>query len=434
MRTLSVWDLITYGMLYMLPIAPFSMYGILSDATHGMVPLAYLLAVVAMIFTARSYSIFSTAYPVAGSVYSYTRMGISDLAGFFGGWLVFLDYILAPGLLAVVSGAAMNHFIPGVARWEWIVLFLGIGGSMNFIGLDFTARANRVMLLICLAVLAIFLLVGLHALYSGKGNGGLTFHALYNPKAFAFGSMGTGVLMACVNFLGFDAITTLGEEVKQDQKHLMGFAAMFTLGSIAVMFVLQSWVAADLSPGAATKTADTAFYDIAQYAGGSSLSALTAIATAVAFGVPCTIVCQSAITRIIYAMARDGQLPSLFAKVHARSKQPYAANLLVSSVSLGIALFFQSSLDNLVLFQNFGALTAFIMINLSVVGYFFIRLKSGKVVQHVIMPLIGVLISISLIFAMRRATLQLGCCWLAIGVVYYIVMRFGLRRKLALNM
>ena len=432
-RTLNVSDLIIYGMLYMLPIAPFAVYGIISDTTHGMVPLAYSLAIVAMLFTARSYVVFSTAFPVAGSSYTYARMGLGEVAGFFAGWLVFLDYIIAPGLLAIVSAAAMNAVVPAVPRWAWIAGFLGLGALMNFVGVNLTAKTNRVMLYLSLAVLATFLAAGLYALYGlHRGNGGLTIGAFYDRHLFTWAGMTTGVLIASSNFLGFDAITTLGEEIREDQKHRMGFAGMFTLAAIAVMFILQTWVAADLAPGAVTKSADTAFYDIARYAGGDGLSAMTSIATALAWGIPCTIVCQSSITRIIYAMARDRQLPGIFARVHARTRQPYVANLFVSAVSLLIALAFQSRLDELILFQNFGALSAFTLVNLAVVNYFWRGQRSGDALNHVILPLLGAAVSLFLMSAMRDATVALGGFWLTLGLAYYLTLRFVLKRSIAL--
>ena len=107
-RALSVSDLIAYGMVYMLPISPFAMYGIIASVGNGMVPLIYILSVIAMGFTARSYQVLSKEFPNAGSAYTYARHGIGEAAGFFAGWLLFLDYIISPGLLAIISAAAIH--------------------------------------------------------------------------------------------------------------------------------------------------------------------------------------------------------------------------------------------------------------------------------------------------------------------------------------
>ncbi|NIE85705.1 MULTISPECIES: APC family permease [unclassified Burkholderia] len=433
-RELSVLDLVIYGMVYMLPIAPFALYGIIANVSHGMVPLVYLVSVVAMMFTARSYQVLSKQFPVAGSAYTYAQNGIGDLAGFLAGWLVFLDYIIAPGLLAVVSAVAMNSLVPEIPRSLWILGFVGLGTVLNLVGVSVTAKVNQAFLVVMLVVLAAFVGVGLFALYvGGKGHGALTLGSLFDVRSFTWAGLGTGILIGSTNFLGFDAITTLGEEVKSRQRHLASFAGMATLVITAVLFVLQTWIAADLAPGARLLSPDSAFYDISAYAGGHWLFALTSISTAVAFGVPCTIVCQMAIARIIFAMGRDRQLPKVFSRLSRKSRQPYVANLFVATVSLVIALAFQDRLDDLALFQNFGAFSAFILVNLSVIGYFRIRQKSRDLWNHLILPAVGCAVIVALMVAMRAATLRMGLVWLGLGLAYYLVIRYLLGRRVELR-
>src|ERR671931_1776881 len=81
-RSLSLWDLVVYGLVFMVPIAPFAIFGLVFDTAHGMVPLTYIIGLVAMLFTALSYRAMSRAFPVAGSVYSYAGRGITNSAGF----------------------------------------------------------------------------------------------------------------------------------------------------------------------------------------------------------------------------------------------------------------------------------------------------------------------------------------------------------------
>lgn len=432
-RALGVSDLIIYGMVYMLPISPFALYGIISKASHGMVPLVYVLSVIAMVFTARSYQVLSKEFPVAGSAYTYAMNGLGEFAGFFGGWMVFLDYIIIPGLLAVISAAAMNSLLPAVARWVWIVGFVVMGTVLNLVGVSITAKANKIFLLGMLIVLSIFLGAGLWALHQGKGNGALTLMAFFNPHAFTWAGIGAGVVLGTSNFLGFDAITTLGEEVRHEQRHLLGFAGMATLAIIAVLYVAQTWVVADLAPGAHIASPDSAFYDISRYAGGNWLFGLTSISTALAFGMPCMIVCQMGVTRIIYAMGRDRQIPHVFARLSKKNRQPWVANTFVAAVTLVLALAFQDRLENIALFQNFGALSAFVLVNMSVIGYFWFRKRTGNSFQHLILPMIALIIIATLLSAMRVRTLEMGFCWIVIGLAYYLFMRYVLGRSAAIK-
>ena len=107
-RGLTTRDLVVYGLMFIPPIAPYALFGIVWQSAKGMVPLAYLVGLFGMLFTAMSYATMSREIPLAGSVYTYAQKGLHELAGFFAGWLILLDYILAPALLYVISALALK--------------------------------------------------------------------------------------------------------------------------------------------------------------------------------------------------------------------------------------------------------------------------------------------------------------------------------------
>src|SRR5699024_9939754 len=102
-RSLKLRHVVFIGLAYMSPLAVFDTFGIISDVTHGHVPAAYLLVIVALLFTAFSYSKMVKVYPLAGSVYSYTRKTINAHLGFIVGWAAMLDYLLLPMINAILS-------------------------------------------------------------------------------------------------------------------------------------------------------------------------------------------------------------------------------------------------------------------------------------------------------------------------------------------
>ena len=112
-RALTLRDLVIYGMIFMVPIAPFGVYGFVWNDAKGMVPMAYLVGLVGMVFTALSYAAMSRAFPLAGSVYTYARRGLHEAAGFLSGWLILLDYMLVPSLLYLISAVALRPLVPG---------------------------------------------------------------------------------------------------------------------------------------------------------------------------------------------------------------------------------------------------------------------------------------------------------------------------------
>ena len=141
-RSLTFTDLLVYGLIFMVPIAPFGIFGSVFQASGGMVVLAYLVGALGMAFTAASYAQMSRAFPVAGSVYAYAGRGIARPVGFLAGWMVLLDYVLVPGLLYLISGVAMNSILPAVPVWAWVAAFVVLNRVVNYLGIETTARIN----------------------------------------------------------------------------------------------------------------------------------------------------------------------------------------------------------------------------------------------------------------------------------------------------
>src|SRR5260370_38755627 len=132
-----------------------------------MVRLAYWIGGIGMFFTAMSYAEMSRAFPLAGSVYAYAHRGLHELAGFFSGWLILLDYILVPSLLYLISAVALRPIFPGVPAWGWLVGFISFNGVVNLLCMGLTARVNRYMLAMELVSLGLFGVLGLAARYGG---------------------------------------------------------------------------------------------------------------------------------------------------------------------------------------------------------------------------------------------------------------------------
>lgn len=431
-RALSFWDLVIYGMIFMVPIAPFGVYGYVSDGSKGMVALAYMIGMFGMIFTAFSYARMSEAFPIAGSVYAYAQRGINDYVGFIAGWAILLDYILIPSLLYLVSAAALGALLPSIPVWVWLVLFIGINTVINIRGIEFTAGANRIILVAEFIVLAIFVVVGLVALKNGVGDGGLTLKPIYDSDNFSLGTVMGAVSIAVLSFLGFDGISTLSEEVKGGGKagnKLVGNATVYALLIVGFLFIIQTWIASDLGRGMKFDNLDIAFYQIAGAAGGVWLKNLTIIATAFSWGIANALAAQAAISRVLYSMGRDKKLPQVLAKVHPKYQTPYISTTLVAVISLAVGLFFQSQIANLTVLVNFGALVSFLILHISVINHYVIHGKSKQYFKHLIMPIIGFIVIAYVLYGMDIAAIKLGSVWILIGLVYLAILSFVLKQK-----
>src|SRR5699024_3041255 len=142
------------------------------------------------------------------------------------------------------------------------------------------------------------------------------------------------VSIAVLSFLGFDAVSTLSEGSKSGPKAI-GRGMIYSLLLVGVLFIIQTWVAALLVPDFESfADIDTAFYDTAELAGGKWLGVPTAIVTALGWRIADVLVAQAVISRLLYSMARDKNLPEFFAKVQPKYQTPYTSTLLVGGISI----------------------------------------------------------------------------------------------------
>jgi amino acid transporter len=110
------------------------------------------------------------------------------------------------------------------------------------------------------------------------------------------------------------------------------------------------------------------------------------------------------------------------------------STLLVAVVSLLVGLLFASRVDNLTRIVNFGALSGFLLLHLSVVNHYLIRQRSGEWLRHLLFPLIGFLVIAYVLYEMDNSAKIMGACWIAIGIVYYLVLTVVLKRSSALEL
>src|SRR5262249_25119690 len=157
-------------------------------------------------------------FPVAGSVYSYAGRGIGNPAGFIAGWAILLDYLLVPTLLYVTGAVALANVIPSVPQQVWVIIFVVFNTVVNLAGIKITAFAVGVFLVVELVILALFVVLAVIAVANGRGGAHWTLTPFFNSSQFSPGLMFGALSIAVLSFLGFDAISTLSEEVTGESK------------------------------------------------------------------------------------------------------------------------------------------------------------------------------------------------------------------------
>ncbi|EIK94685.1 amino acid permease-associated protein [Pseudomonas sp. M47T1] len=426
-RTLSLGSVVLFGIAYMTPIIVLGTFGILAQSTAGMVPAAYLAALVAMFFTAMSYGRMAAAFPVAGSAYSYVRKAISPKLGFLAGWAVLLDYLFLPMAIWLIGAAYLGSAFPAVPQWVWVLLFIGITSLINCVGLKLANTVNSLLMLVQGLVLVAFVVLAIHYIGGDASQSMWSIAPFFNADMHVPMIM-SGAAIACYSFLGFDAVSTLTEETRDPRRTIPRAIMLITLIG-GLVFVAVSYFVQVAHPAFVFDNVDSAAYEIARNIGGDLFVSIFLIGLIVgqfASGLSA----QASGSRLLFAMGRDGVLPkSFFAALNQRFGTPINSILLCGVVAL---LALKMDVTTSTSFINFGAFLAFSLVNLSVIFHYWINgEKRGpqEFLLFLLCPLIGLLADLWLMVSLDHLAIVLGVSWLAVGCVYLLVLTGGLRRQ-----
>ena len=425
-RTLKLRHLVFIGLAYMAPLAVFDMFGIVSDVTDGHVPLAYLVVIVAVLFTAFSYSRMVRFFPIAGSAYTYAKEAINPHLGFLVGWAATLDYLLLPMINAILSAIYMGAVFPDVPFWVWVLLTVGICTAMNLIGVKLAASMNIILVGIQLVVAVVFVVLTIVNITNGANGSGFSARPFISSDVQLV-AISAGAAVLALSFLGFDAVSTLAEEAERPERDIPR-AIFIIIGVAGAFFVTVTYVMQVLFPDV-SELGDIvgASPEIAKYIGGAAFQAIFVGGYMMAV-LGCGITQQMSAARLLYAMGRDGALPKrLFGRINPRTGVPVVNVLIVAAIAL-TALFVD--LDRAASMINFGAFIAFTFVNLSVIFVFFRFLKRrgpGAWLGFVLVPAVGVVINVWLWVSLDAVSMVIGGIWLALGAAYLLITTRGLR-------
>ncbi len=425
-RALGVPSLVLFGLVYMVPLTVFTTYGIVTQISGGRVPAAYIITLVAMVFTARSYAKMAHALPFAGSAYTYTQKSFGAGTGFVAGWALLLDYLFLPMINYLVLGIYLGAAFPMVPSWVFVIAAILLVTVLNIIGIVSIARANFIII----AAQAIFIITfAALSIATMTGTGTVDPAAPFTGDGTAegFAPLMAGAAVLCLSFLGFDAISTLSEEAKEPKSSVPRAIVIATIVG-GLIYILLSYLSQLVFPSNDFTDIDSAALDVMAASGGEFLRIFfTAAYVAGACGSALT--SQASVSRILYAMGRDRVLPKrFFGHLSSRFDTPVYATLAVAVVSLLAMVIDLTFLSEMI---SFGALVAFSAVNLSVIKHYAIdggRRGAGAILSYVVLPGIGFGLTVWLWTSLSPRTLIIGLIWLAVGIAYLAFVTRGFRR------
>lgn len=428
-RVLSLRDLILYGLVILTPTAPYPVYGIVQQASHGHAALAYLVAMVAMLFTAASYGKMAGAFPAAGSTYTYAQRSLSEHVGFVAGWAMILDYFLIPLLSVVYAALTAARLLPRVPYSFWAVLFTISITMINVRGIKMTAQASRVMMVIMTFSAALF--VGLAALRVVQAHGWaglLVGTAIFNRGTFVLHPLMLGAGIAALSYIGFDAVSTLAEDTQNPERNI-AIATVAVCVIQTVFCFLTVYLAALVWPDYSSfPESETAILDISRLLGGVWMLGWITFVLLVA-GLASALTGQAGASRLLFGMGRDGVISrSIFGYVSPRYSTPTRSIYVMAAFTLvgSLLIRFQLAVELL----NFGAFVGFILVNLSVIRHYYFRRRERaglNTMTNLVFPLLGAVVCVYVWMSLTTKAKAVGFIWLGLGVIYLAGLTRGFR-------
>lgn len=432
-RTLGTISLTMFGLAYMAIGTVFTTYGIVNQLTDGHLVVSYVVALIVMLFTTSSYAAMVRRYPVAGSAYTFVQQTFGGGIGFLTGWTLMLDYLFIPMINFLILGLYIGTQFPSVPHWIFVLAALILVFVFNVLGISLVGKLNSAIVVVSLAAVVVFAILAIKTAVGDPAAPSLI--EPFVPGSADYSPIFTGAGVLALSFLGFDAVSTLSEEAKNARRDIPR-AIMLTTVIGGALFIFVAWCGArayhlgDWSQ-ASQELLDAAGMVLFRHVGGEVLTAIFLVITvAGCFG--SGLAGQAAVSRILYAMGRDGILPTSLGFLSKRFGTPVVAAATVSVVAL---LSLVLSLAQAAYMISFGALAAFALVNLSVIrSYLFSRearvsrLTVWRVLRYGLVPLTGFGLSIWLWTSLKPLTWAIGGIWILVGLAILVTKTRGFRR------
>lgn len=425
-RTLTLWDLVFYGIVIVQPVAPMGIFGVVSMEARGHVVTTILIGMGAMLLTALSYGRMARVYPSAGSAFTYVGQELHPGLGYVTGWAMVMDYVLNPLICTILCSKLAINYFPGTPYPMWVAVFASFFTILNLRGIKSSARTNEVIGIALSVVVVLFLGSAIRYLTSVELTGADLTRPFYDPATFSLNAVLTGASIACLTYIGFDGISTLSEEAENPRRNIL-LATVFTCLAVGILSTLEVY-AAQLIWGdwKGFPDVETAFVHVAGKAGGPVLFFIINLALLVAT-MGSGAGAQLGAARLLYGMGRSAALPPFFAYVDPKHQVPRNNVILVGVLAFVGALTLSYQLGAEML--NFGAFIAFMGVNLAAFVRYWVKADDRRALDFVL-PLLGFFVCFYLWLSLRTPAKVAGGLWLGAGVLYGAIKTKGFRRNL----
>lgn len=401
------------------------------EAGPGVI-VSFLLAGLAAGLAAVCYAELASAVPVSGSSYSYAYTTLGEVVAMGVAACLLLEYGVATAAVAVNWSGYLNRLLSNVvgsqlphalsaAPWDAqpgyvnvpAIALIGMCALLLARGASESAKVNAIMVMIKLGVLVVFAIVAFTAFDA---------HHLQDFAPFGVAGIGSAAGTIFFSYIGLDAVSTAGDEVNNPQKTMPRalIAALLTVTGVYVLVAVAALGAQPWHAFAGQQEAGlaTILENVTHGSWASSIIAAGAVISI--FSV--TLVTMYGLTRILFAMGRDGLLPARFAKVNPRTMTPVNNTVIVALAASTLAAFVP--LQKLADMVSIGTLTAFVVVS---VGVIVLRVREPdlprgfKVPGYPVTPVLSVAACGYILASLHWYTWVAFSGWVVLALLFYFV-------------
>jgi APA family basic amino acid/polyamine antiporter len=411
-RNLSLLDATAVGMGAIIGAGIFVVLGIAIGDAGPSVIISIIVAGIVASFTAFSFAELGSAIPKEGGAYQFAFELISPFAAFVVGCLWLFAQIVAGAAISLGFASYFVAIFPVVSlKTVAVVAALALTG-LNLVGIKQSTTVNNILVIIKIAVLCLFIGFGVFQIHSQN-------FAQFSPNGLFGILQGAGFIFFA--YLGFGRIATLGEEVKNPERNLP-LSVLIALIVSVVVYVLTGFTATGLQNYRILAYSGSPIAEAAKATGNFTVVAVVSFGALIATA-SVLLTNLIGLSRVAFAMARNGQLPKSIARVSSRFGTPYISVLVMGALLTVLA--FALNLKQTVAITSFAILSTHIIVNLSA-----IRLRKKmpnftkfRVPFYPLIPLLGLLSCIVLMFSLPQESWIVAAVVVAFSAVLYMLRR-----------
>lgn len=406
-RNLTLFDATALSIGAIIGAGIFVISGIASGLAGPAVILSILIAGAVSSLTAFSYVKLSERLSEEGGSYVYAKRELSPFSGFMTGWIWLFANIVTGATVSLGLASYVISLFPQVPLIPMASASVLVLTLLNIVGIKQSSILNGILVTLKVSALVLFIIIGSYHL-------NFSFYRPFIPNGI--GGVLSGAALIFFAYTGFGRPTTAAEEIKDPRKTIPRSIVLAMILSSAI-YIMVGIISIGLIPYQNLAHSGSPLADAVDYGIGITWLKLFVSFAAIAATLSVLLTTIIGVSRVSFAMSKDGYLPKILKKIHKKFNTPYLAVLIIGIIMAALPLI--GTLKQTANVTNFASLVAYAIVNLSAIMMFKRSGMKTKNIFYMAISLLGLLSCLALLFFLSSLSWEIGIIWIVSGVVYF---------------